>query len=377
MKHVVYYEPDYDTSQPNLWQLRGHYKYPSILGNLCSTARITMLMHRVPPADDPHRRTLEREHGVEFRVLRHENTPGARRAERLAIGLRETLARLQPDIVSNLNGRSVVYCFASALAAAALGCRYVMRVGGDDLTTKAHVYTKRGQAFLGTKLYVELMRQERLAVDMADGIIAMTRREKARLAAIARDANKIAVCYRGVDPRVFFVDAPRQGPCRRFLFIGRKSAEKGYDLLEEAARRLHAEGCDVEFTFAGTFKPKAVENRRYVGYVKYADLPALYAAHDALIMCSRTEGFPQVIMEAMGMGLPCIMSRHLFDLDFEEGETALFCDSEAGHVADRIRRLRDDAALYRHLSMHSLTYAHAEFSQDALRERYQRVLLGL
>ena len=63
-----------------------------------------------------------------------------RKRDTLGGTLTRELERLKPDIVSNLNGRSVLYCYASAIA------RDLARstcVGGDDLSTKAHVFQTR------------------------------------------------------------------------------------------------------------------------------------------------------------------------------------------------------------------------------------------
>jgi len=376
MTHILYYEPDYDISFPNLWQLRGQYKYPSILSDLYKSARITILMHTIPPRTDPYRRILEEEYGVKFIVFHTTNTNCSNRGEYLAESLARVIMKLKVTVLSNLNGRSIIYCYASARAAELNGIRYVMRIGGDDLATKSHFYEKKGIAFLGTRQHFELIQYERIALEIADTVIAMTKREKARLELITTNKKKIEVCYRGVDLNVFKATIAKSGVCRRFLFVGRKSFEKGYDILESAAKQLHIEKLDINFTFAGTFEADEVENRTYLGYVNYEDLPELYKKHDALIVCSRTEGFPQVVMEAMSMGLPCIMTRHIFEKDFEDHDTALFCDNDANDLARKIRMLAGDSDLFKKLSTKALAHAQLNFSSELMCKNYQMVLLG-
>lgn len=376
MQHVVYFEPDYDRSRPNLWQLRGQYKYPSILGALRAKARVSLLMGVVPPRTDPMRKQLEAEYGVEFRHVSLPDVPGKYFGPMVIQSLQRAIERLQPTVFSNLNGRAIKYCHISARVAELLGIRYVMRVGGDDLATKDAVYTKEGRPFTGTTVYADLVRQERIALECAAAVIAMSERERQRLILQTYDAGKVHICYRGVDTGIFRAVKPKSGPLRRVLFIGRQSAEKGYDLAESAARLLHEQGSDIRFTFAGTFKPSRVDNREYRGFVAIADLPALYAEHDALVVCSRAEGFPQVLMEAMAMGLPCVISKHLFHHDFDHGRTALLCGLDAFDVAACLHELRTDIQLYRSLSANSLAHAQMTFDQDMARERYHRILLA-
>ncbi len=376
MRHIAYYEPCYNDGQPNLWQLRGQYKYPSILGDLRHQARLTILMHQTPPANDPLRIRLEQDFGVRFTKIAAPNNPGPGRGDRLAKVLVPELKRIGADIVSNLNGRTLTYCYASAIAAKQIGIRYVMRVGGDDLTTKAHVFESADRSFAGSPQYYQLMQEERLATELSDDVIVMTQREKARLACIAEAPDKIHVCYRGVDQSAFNGTA-RTGPCRKFLFIGRRSAEKGYDILEAAAREVYALDRSVTFTFAGTFDKAEEDNRNYIGYVNFKDLPALYAEHDAVIVCSRTEGFPQVLMEAMSMGLPCIMSRHLFQKDFVEEQNALFTNIDPTDLVANILRLTDqNSGFYEALSARTLAHAREHFDEGRLVRRYHSIVLG-
>jgi glycosyltransferase involved in cell wall biosynthesis len=93
------------------------------------------------------------------------------------------------------------------------------------------------------------------------------------------------------------------------LFVGRLEREKGVDLLAEAFAQA---GVDATLAFAGT-GPIEPDIGETLGQVDKADLPALYAAADALVLPSiRTATFTEpwglVVNEAMLQATPVITS---------------------------------------------------------------------
>lgn len=377
MQHVVFYEPRYVARHHDIWALRGGYKYKSILGDLGRRARLTVLMSQLPPQGDPLRLELTRDYGITFEQLDSEEPMAPAFAGQLASDLTASLRRLRPDIVSNLNGRGIGFCYAMAKAAHRLGIDYVMRLGGNDLEARGERFEKLDRPFWGTRHYFDRLVQERVAMHVSSRIIVMSERERLRLVSMTVDPGKVALCFRGVDQQHFRPPAgwrPRR--CRRFLFVGRRSLEKGYDILDDAMDILAGRNPALTATFAGTFEPGEAGNRRYAGFIDYARLPELYAQHDALVVCSRSEGFPQVIMEAMSCGLPCILTRSIFQRDFEDGATALMTAARPPDVAAAMQRLADDEDLYRRLARNSLALAKEQFSEDHNRARYHRILMG-
>ena len=377
MQHIVFYEPAYMERHQHIWVLRGGIRYKSILGDLRRRAKLTILMSRLPPGSDPHRVSLEDEFGVEFVEMRSEELINPLFAHELAGDLVAALKPLKPTVVSNLNGRGIGFCYASAMAAEALGVDYVWRMGGNDLEARGAKAERTLNPFWGTKHYFDRLVQERVAAHVARNIIVMSERERIRLASMTADASKIDVCVRGVD-HAHFRPAPGRTfeRCRRLLFIGRRSLEKGYDILEDAMQGLATTAPALSASFAGTFDVGETGNRRYVGFVDYADLPAVYNAHDVVVVCSRSEGFPQVIMEAMSCGLPCILTRGLFHQDFVDGESCLLADLTPGGLAAVITRLAQDDALYQRLAESSLRVAREKFSDRDNRARYHDILLA-
>ena len=335
-----------------------------------------MLMSRLPPQTDPHRVMLERDFGVEFVRLVSSEAYHAKFEQHLRNDLTRALRDLKPTVISNLNGRGIGFCYASAMAANALGLYYVWRIGGNDLESRGEKAERLLKPYWGTQHYFDSLVQERLTAHLADRIIVMSQRERLRLASMTIGCENLHVCVRGVDQNYFRPPDDRAfESCKRFLFIGRRSLEKGYDILENAMEQLADSHADLTATFAGTFESKELGNRRYVGFVEYADLPALYNSHDALIVCSRSEGFPQVIMEAMSCGLPCILTRSLFENEFGDDEGCLMIDPSPEALAAVMARLAGDGKLYQRLVRQSLAVAKQRFSMDANRPRYHDILL--
>lgn len=57
-------------------------------------------------------------------------------------------------------------------------------------------------------------------------------------------------------------------------------------------------------------RKRGIEKIRFLGHVNYlTEVPNLYASSDYLIMTSKYEGLPLVLLDAMSCGLPCIVSR--------------------------------------------------------------------
>ena len=111
------------------------------------------------------------------------------------------------------------------------------------------------------------------------------------------------------------VSSVNAGPLS-LLFVGRFAFNKGLDVLLTVARRLVAEGRTdlVRFQLAGDgplleeLKRDLPPNVELLGRVDDAQLNALYADCAALILPTRFEGMPTVVLEAMARAKPIIVS---------------------------------------------------------------------
>jgi glycosyltransferase involved in cell wall biosynthesis len=106
-----------------------------------------------------------------------------------------------------------------------------------------------------------------------------------------------------------------------FIAVGNPRPEKGFEDLVEAAALLGAETDRFLVAIAGTLNDSGYcrdltarlqqlnlgGRCRFLGFRQ--DTAALYAAADSLVLSSRSEGLPMVILEAMTAGLPVIATR--------------------------------------------------------------------
>lgn len=106
---------------------------------------------------------------------------------------------------------------------------------------------------------------------------------------------------------------------KAILLPGRHTPEKDHGTFLRAAAQLCEKRADVRFYLCGpgitadnealsALVPEAIRERVYMLGAR-ADMAALYNAADILTLSSRTEGFPNVLGEAMACGTPCVATR--------------------------------------------------------------------
>jgi glycosyltransferase involved in cell wall biosynthesis len=138
--------------------------------------------------------------------------------------------------------------------------------------------------------------------------------------------------------------------------VGRLSAEKGLDLLIRAVDQLLDRGFDLELLIAGDGDEFARlegliavlgrrDRIRLLGY--RSDTVALYQAMDIFALSSYREGLPNVILEAMALGVPVVATAVAgIPRLVRDGETGLLVrPGEVGELTQALARLLGDAEL--------------------------------
>ena len=155
--------------------------------------------------------------------------------------------------------------------------------------------------------------------------------EKLRVIPNAVDINRFA-CATPVDLRPLGIP----DSSRVLITIGRLHRQKGIDVLIESIRRLDPLPDDVHFLIVGTGPERdrlqqQVQAHHLESKIHFSgarqDVPQLLASSAALILPSRWEGMPNVVLEAMAAGLPVVCTA-------VEGVDELIVGGENGLVAN-------------------------------------------
>jgi len=229
--------------------------------------------------------------------------------------IRRTVADLlqgfAPDVVigywSHPDGMSAVRI------ARQLGVPAVVMVGGTDILMLGQRRSRR--------------RAIRRVLDDADAVVAVSQDLKRALRAWGVPTSKVHVVYRGIDAQRFNPgDRTAARRCvgiepgtRAVLWVGHMTPVKGLDVLVDACAAA-VQRLDLHLYLVGHGSTASELQRRctrlgiaervtFAGYVTHADLPDWYRAADLIVLPSRSEGVPNVLLESIACGTPFVASR--------------------------------------------------------------------
>ncbi len=167
--------------------------------------------------------------------------------------------------------------------------------------------------------------------------------------------------------------------------LGRFHADKDQENFVRAAGLLTAQFPQLRFLMVGrgldSFNAQLVDwieksgfKDRFVLLGERKDVPQCLAAMDIFCLHSRTEGFPNVLAEAMAMGLPCITT-DVGDAAMLLADTGVVVPKEnSTALAQGVKRLLALDQDARHvLGMRAKARVEAEFSMARVRERFEEI----
>jgi glycosyltransferase involved in cell wall biosynthesis len=248
----------------------------------------------------------------------------------------------RPRVDALLGGGEIDVTWLPAPAPVAVGDPYVLTVHDLSWEDRPEDFTRYERLWHRVARPPALARRARAVVCDAPAVADALR---ARWGVAAR------VVEPGVD-RPDGVVVPRAG--RYVLYVGALEPRKGLDVLAAAWARAGLDG--VELLVAGEGRER-VAGATHLGHVDDAELHALYAGAQAVVLPSRLEGYGLPPREAAAHGTPSIVSdlptlRLPGTLRVPPGDPAALADALRRLPAERARlvaelpapRTWDDAA---------------------------------
>jgi glycosyltransferase involved in cell wall biosynthesis len=210
-----------------------------------------------------------------------------------------------PDIID------AHYCYPDGVAAARIarrfGLPFVMTARGSDINVIAAMPGPR-------RLILEAARN-------ASAVIAVSQALGKKIAALGVPENKVHVLPNGVDLD-FFCPGDRDASRARLNFesptmisVGALKEAKGHDVAISALCHLK----DARLVIVGTGEYEGQLKRlvkvldlgarvTFAGQLDASELREYFRAADCLVLASRREGMPNVVLESLACGTPVIAS---------------------------------------------------------------------
>jgi glycosyltransferase involved in cell wall biosynthesis len=169
---------------------------------------------------------------------------------------------------------------------------------------------------------------------------------------------------------------------RSLLFVGRLSPEKNLTLLLEAWRIVAQRLPDWQLLLVGDGPErtklqqtaKSLPRVHFLGWCSQPD--GYYQAADLYVLCSRYEGFPVALLEALSYGVPAVATRCSEALDQLVGTSQpglRLVDSAPEALAVAIVKLAGDPSLRQQMS-HAAKAVACNFTWDRIGPLWDAVL---
>lgn len=176
-----------------------------------------------------------------------------------------------------------------------------------------------------------------------------------------------------------FFDVPRRPDARpRVVTVGRACQQKGADWFAELAARFYFAGESVQFVWVGAGDSTSEEGLRaagveVTGWVSSDEVTAQLARANVYVQASRWEGMALPLLQAMAMGMPCVVTDVVGNRDaISDGKTGLVA-RDLSALAVQVKSLLDDAGLAQALGEAARVEARQRFHPL----RFRRSLLSL
>ncbi|MBM4370687.1 MAG: glycosyltransferase [Deltaproteobacteria bacterium] len=199
--------------------------------------------------------------------------------------------------------------------------------------------------------------------------------------------DKVVVVRSPIDLEAY-TPRTREPGGRRVLAVGRLDGHKGFRYLVEAFRILRDRGVEFQAEIVGGGPLRDDLGRRIVaaglrdrvlltGPLPQEEVKARYLQARAVAVSSLWEGLPNVLMEALALGVPVVTTdvAGIPELVRHEQEGLLVPPKDPAALADGIQRLLEDGALRRSLAARGREAVEREFGVRLNADRILRQFL--
>ncbi len=152
---------------------------------------------------------------------------------------------------------------------------------------------------------------------------------------------------------------------KRIVYVGRKSREKGYDIFQKLIKKLCSSIYEYEFL--------TVFDKPWDETIK------ILASATMLILPSRLEGLPTIILESFACGTPVLASKiggvdELIE-DYKTGLT--FKTEDVKDLTNQLQIIINDESLWRTLSKNGEIKVKTDYDWDNVVKQYEQIYLSL
>lgn len=290
-----------------------------------------------------------------------------RRRVRFIRALSRQLKGIRPDIVlSYAYGTHAMVAIASWLAGVP---RNYVRVAGEPVRhlKKSKLMTKLGRPFCHGEIAVSKATARQLVEN------------------IGLPANRVFTIENGCEVEEIQSRANRSADIPsdtlRLIMVSRMDDAKDHETLLQAVAKLNAQGKKVELQLAGEgpSRPSHEALARQLGIVDQVqflgncqNVPELLGQADFLVHSTRTEGMPNVLLEAMAAEIPIIAS----DIEpcrelLQNGVCGkLFVKGDVHSLIQTIVDLQSDQVLQKQLTSRAAQRVREQYHVDRMAQRY-------
>lgn len=278
--------------------------------------------------------------------------------------LSEILLKIKPDIVVSMFGAEIYF-----LPDIADGSKKILEIHFSKFFRMQY-----GRGWLWKAVDMFRSKQDERMVKTFDRLVVLTNEDKENW----KNCNNIQVIYN------FIVDAPgntAELEKKKVIAVGRLTYQKGYERLIKAWKIVAEEYPDWHLDIYGDGELhnqllKEIQRENLIGKIALnapvTDIESIYLDSSFLVLSSRYEGMPMVLLEAFSHGLPvvsyaCKCGPRDVISDMVDG--FLIEEGNIVALADGIKKMISDVSLRKDMGRNALQKSR-KFSQKVIMNQW-------